>query len=213
MSSLLPPSPSWSRHRAATFGDGTGADNDLQVYYKNDGTGETSWATPEEFATEEECLRKEAAGGEWERAEDFREEVRNLTPSLGGIDPVPALGRLCDLAQTRGTAEEWREIIGGQDGTFPVPAVLCEILVGGHGREGGGGYSPAFSYAARNLVLFSKLHPGIWSAPPDPSLLLRAAVNGLEGALEGGREEEAVVCCMLVQEMVENFANNFGDVE
>ena len=196
----------WERCRGVTFGDGTGADNDAQVFYRNSATGATSWDKPEGYEEDLAELREEAAAETWERAEDFKVEVGNLTPCLSSSNPLPALQRLCELSQSAGTEEQWIELIAGADESFHLPQLLFNIIAHGH-DPAGVDYLPAFGYSLRNLVLFSKLHSGIWTtlaALEDiltPARLAIPAVASMQGE-EG--EEEAMVLFMIFQELFKN---------
>jgi hypothetical protein len=85
--SPTPPSPpnadpgcaaDWERIRSVTFGDGSGTDNDAQVYYINKITGETSWELPDVLRSSVDEIIGE--GVEWDGMngsdEDFGTEVR-----------------------------------------------------------------------------------------------------------------------------------------
>ncbi|GMI41729.1 hypothetical protein TeGR_g7195, partial [Tetraparma gracilis] len=123
----------WVRCRGVTFGDGTGEDNARQEFFRNSSTGETMWEQPEgwEEAEEEE---EEEEGASWEKGEGWMEELENLTPLLSGESPLPALRRLCDLSQSEGTEEEWKEGIGGSD--MRLAKILFGIVARGHDPRG-----------------------------------------------------------------------------
>jgi hypothetical protein len=199
----------WESCAAATFGDGTGDDNDQQVYFRNSVTGETRWEAPEDFGVEKPRSDLE---GTWEKDDDFKVEVKNMHSCLTSENPLPALHHLCELSQSVGTEEEWIDIISGDD-TFAIPKVLFDIVIKGHdpggldydGLSGSINYSETFGYALRNLVLFSKLHSGIWCVVPDLRDIISALYLALPAILElDDNEEESLVCLMLMQEVFAN---------
>ncbi|GMH66575.1 hypothetical protein TL16_g04463 [Triparma laevis f. inornata] len=177
----------WVRTRGVTFGDGTGADNEQQEFYRNTITGETSWERPDDLI-EAMAMEKPKIGGDvtWNNMnsepEMFKEEINSITEFLAKKTTVPIkatqpLHRLCELSQTCGSEEDWIEIITVDDFKI-VKAVYGTILAtvkSGKFDEGDGTenyYCEAFGSAVRSMVLFSRLHSQIWPAIPQEQLVV-----------------------------------------
>jgi hypothetical protein len=223
----------WERVRGVTFGDGSGHDNDMQVYYRNTVTGETSWELPDALRSSVEEVIGE--GVEWDgmngRDEDFADEVLGITKILSearatSLLATQPLRRLCELSQTCGREEEWVELIeGGRGGDFALVSGVARVVDAGvmsgkreAGDKGDVYYCEAFSFAVRNLILFSKLHPGMWKAIAKESVALMLGnvcqalaestanlgpddVTGINGYADFSADEECTVNLMLLREM------------
>ncbi|GMH57883.1 hypothetical protein TrST_g5897 [Triparma strigata] len=177
----------WVRTRAVTFGDGTGADNEQQEFYRNTITGETSWERPDDLI-EAMAMEKPKIGGDvtWDHMNSepgmFKEEISSITEFLSKKTTVPInatqpLHRLCELSQTCGSEEDWIEIITAEDFKIVKAAygtILATVKSGkfdvGDGTENY--YCEAFGSAVRSIVLFSRLHSEIWPAIPQEQLVV-----------------------------------------
>ena len=229
----------WERVRSVTYGDGQSEDTEAQVYYKNSTTGETSWDAPQESSEEpaEQVVGKSAC---WEGMgssdDDFREEVHGIRSFLSDESTTRVLAtqplrRLCELSQNFGSEDEWISFI--ENGDFALVQGVARVIEGGFlsGKDevGDGAeeyYSEAFSFAVRNLILFSKLNRVLWEATGGTVIMrileraheaLQVSVShlserggkaGINGFSDYSAEEECTVNLMLIQEIFANAPQN-----
>jgi len=174
-------STKWKRVRVATFGDGTGADNENQIYFENRESGQTQWERPDDyFSSDDEAIsghEHHADHVDIKTQEAFDEvDIFNFDRRNDFEFIYQKLNELSALVQSVGTEEEWKLLI--EQTNYKLPRHIFGCLIRGvdlsSGEEPEGGVNHGLSekdevllasirtIAAQNMILFSKLDSSVW---------------------------------------------------